>query len=145
MLHVSRGELRAQGSHNLCRSGQLTPALLRSFGLPIPRRRLDEWQSCRMEFEFRAHVWEWRGPAPHHFVSMPEDDAAAIKELAPMLTYGWGAIPAHVTIGDTTVTTSIFPKDGGYIVPLKAALRTAEDVNIGDEISLRVTVVAKAR
>ena len=69
-------------------------------------------------------------------------DAADIKALAPMLSYGWGAIPATVTVGSTTVTTSIFPKDGGYIVPLKDALRKPENIAIGDTINVAVEINA---
>ena len=91
-----------------------------------------------MRLTFTATVWEWRGPAPFYFVSVPDDDAAAIKELAPALSYGWGAIPARVTVGKTPVTTSIFPKDGGYIVPLKDALRKPEGIDVGDTINVRL-------
>ncbi|MBU6213639.1 MAG: DUF1905 domain-containing protein [Actinomycetales bacterium] len=93
-----------------------------------------------MRFKFTAAVWEWRGPAPFHFVSLPDADAAEVKDLAPALSYGWGAIPASVSVGRTTVTTSIFPKDGGYIVPLKDALRRPEGIAIGDTIRVTVEV-----
>ncbi|MEY4477638.1 MAG: hypothetical protein RJA31_1142, partial [Actinomycetota bacterium] len=76
-----------------------------------------------MEFEFESVVFEWRGPSPFYFVAVPDDVAAEIKLIAPTLTYGWGVLPATVTIGSTTVTTSLFPKEGGYLVPLKDALR----------------------
>jgi len=91
-----------------------------------------------MRLEFTAPVWEWRGPSPFHFVSLPDEDAAEVRDLAPALSYGWGAIPASVTVGNTTVTTSIFPKDGGYIVPLKAALRKSEGIGIGDVVEVLV-------
>lgn len=93
-----------------------------------------------LRFEFDAVVWQWRGPAPYHFVTMPDADAAEVKELAPALSYGWGAIPASVTIGRTTVTTSIFPKDGGYIVPLKDVLRKPEGVAVDDTVHLVVEI-----
>jgi len=59
-------------------------------------------------------------------------------DLAPVLTYGWGVIPARVTIGAVTWTTSLFPKDGGYLVPLRAAERKRARVELGDspEITL---------
>ena len=71
-----------------------------------------------MDLEFTDTVFEWRGPAPYHFVRVPVDDAALIQELAAGLTYGWGMIPVAVTIGGTTWTTSLWPKDGSYVVPL---------------------------
>ena len=54
-----------------------------------------------MDLEFTDAVFEWRGPAPYHFVWVPEDDAALIQELASAITYGWGMIPVAVTIGET--------------------------------------------
>lgn len=89
-----------------------------------------------VDFEFTGDVFEWRGPAPFHFVRVPDDIAAEIKILAPTLTYGWGVIPAEVTIGNTTVTTSLFPKDGGYLVPIKDALLKPESIALGDVVDL---------
>ena len=93
-----------------------------------------------MELQFRGEVWFWRGPAPFHFVTVPPDQAQQIADLAPVLTYGWGMIPATVRVGRTAITTSLWPKDGGYIVPLKTALRTAEDVEVGQQVEVLLTV-----
>ncbi|MDT9592914.1 DUF1905 domain-containing protein [Nocardioides zeae] len=93
-----------------------------------------------LELTFTGEVVEWRGPAPHHFVAVPEDLAAEIAEIASAVTYGWGCIPATVRMGATSVTTSIFPKDGGYLVPLKVALRRPEGVGLGDVVTLTVEI-----
>lgn len=93
-----------------------------------------------MEVTFTGEAFEWRGPAPFHFVQVPDEIAAEIRILAPTLTYGWGVIPAEVTIGDSTVTTSLFPKDGGYLVPLKDALRKPESIALGDNVTLSLSL-----
>ena len=93
-----------------------------------------------MDLEFSGDVWFWRGPAPHHFVWVPEDGAAQIDDVAAAVTYGWGMIPVTVHLGASTWTTSLWPKDGGYIVPLKAAVRRAEGVDIGDVVTLRLGI-----
>jgi len=93
-----------------------------------------------MELEFAGDVWSWRGPAPHHFVWVPEDDAAQIEDVAAAVTYGWGMIPVTVQLGGSTWTTSLWPKDGGYIVPLKLAVRRAEAVDVGDTVKIRLTL-----
>lgn len=85
-----------------------------------------------MELEFDGEVIEWRGPAPFYYAVVPPDTAEVIHELAPVLTYGWGVIPARVTIGSVSWTTSLFPKDGGYLVPLRAAERGRANVELGD-------------
>jgi hypothetical protein len=56
-----------------------------------------------------------------------------------MLTYGWGVIPVVVTIGATEWKTSLFPKDGRYLVPLKDQVRRAEGLGAGDEVRVRMT------
>ena len=93
-----------------------------------------------MDLEFTGDVWFWRGPAPHHFVWVPEDDAAAIEDVAAAVTYGWGMVPVTVHLGATTWTTSLWPKDGGYIVPLKLAVRRAEGVDVGDTVTVRLGI-----
>jgi hypothetical protein len=95
-----------------------------------------------LELQFRGDVFVWRGPAPFHFVAVPADLADVIKAIAPMVTYGWGVIPVHVGIGGTQVKTSLFPKDGGYLVPLKDALRKAEGIAEGDELDIRLSIGA---
>jgi hypothetical protein len=93
-----------------------------------------------MDLEFSASVFEWRGPAPYHFVAVPEDEADQIRETAAFVTYGWGMIPVRGRIGTTDFTTSLWPKDGGYVVPLKDAVRKPERLEIGDEITVCLTI-----
>ena len=91
-----------------------------------------------MEIEVRGELVHWRGPAPFHFVPIPAAQSAKIRALAPRLTYGWGVIPVTCTIGDTTFTTSLFPKDGLYLVPIKNAVRTAEELKLGQRVSMEL-------
>ena len=93
-----------------------------------------------MDLEFTGRIWEWRGPAPHHFVTVPEDECVELEASSAFVTYGWGMIPVSVRIGGTTWTTSLWPKDGAYVVPLKAAVRKAEGLGLGDTVTLTLTV-----
>lgn len=93
-----------------------------------------------MELRFAGEVVWWRGPAPYHFVALPEPEAARLRVVASRVTYGWGCIPATVTLGATTFTTSIFPREGGFMVPVKVAARRAESVELGDDVALVVVV-----
>ena len=93
-----------------------------------------------MNFTFTASVWEWRGPAPYHFVSVPLEIAQEIKELASAVTYGWGMIPVEGKIGNTSFTTSLWAKNGTYAVPLKDALRKAEGISLNDTVSVELTL-----
>ncbi|HQU25495.1 MAG TPA: DUF1905 domain-containing protein [Acidimicrobiales bacterium] len=89
-----------------------------------------------MEVAFDAVVWYWRGPSPFHFVTVPPDGAELIGALAPTLSYGWGCVPVRGRVGATAFVTSLFPRDGGYVVPLKAAVRAAEGLEVGDVASV---------
>ena len=93
-----------------------------------------------MEFSFSATVWEWRGPAPYHFVSVPPDVAIEIKELASAVTYGWGMIPVSGKIGTTMFDTSLWAKNGTYAVPLKDAVRKAEGISLNDLVSIELSL-----
>ena len=92
-----------------------------------------------MHVEFSGEVFEWRGPAPFYYVAVPEDESADIKEASPMLTYGWGVIPVRVRIGGTVWETSLLPKDGRYLVPLKDAVRRVEGIDSGDVVDVSFT------
>lgn len=93
-----------------------------------------------MEIEFSGEIWSWRGPAPYHFVTVPEDQSDQLRAVAGAVTYGWGMIPVRARLRATRWDTSLYPKDGGYIVPLKDAVRQAEGLEVGDAVSVQLTV-----
>jgi hypothetical protein len=93
-----------------------------------------------MNIEFSGNIWFWRGPAPWYFVTVPEDGSRDLKAISGFVTYGWGVIPVRARIGKTEWTTSLFPKDGLYIVPIKASVRKAEKLEEGDKVTVRLEV-----
>jgi Domain of unknown function (DUF1905) len=95
-----------------------------------------------MKLEFSGDIWFWRGPAPHHFVTVPDEECGALEAASAFVTYGWGMIPVAAQIGATEWATSLFPKDGRYIVPVKASVRKAESLELGDTVTVRLTVGA---
>lgn len=94
----------------------------------------------RVTLEFVAEVWLWKGPAPYHFVTVPEAESRELRATSSAVTYGWGMIPVAAGIGETEWTTSLWPKDGRYVVPLKDWVRAAEGISLGDEVAIRLTV-----
>ena len=93
-----------------------------------------------MEFEFTGEIIYWRGPSPYHYVPVPEQESAAIKAVSAEVTYGWGVIPVLVRIDDTEWETSLFPKDGRYLVPVKDMVRKAEFLDLGDTVTVRLVL-----
>jgi uncharacterized protein DUF1905 len=93
-----------------------------------------------MDLVFTSRVIEWRGPAPYYFVPVPDEESAAIQEVAAMATYGWGVIPVRASIGGVAFRTSLFPKDGGYLLPLKNAVRKPQGLTKDDDVTVEMTV-----
>lgn len=94
----------------------------------------------QMIIEFTGTIWFWRGPAPYYFVTIPESESLKIKAISGSVTYGWGVIPVKVRIGKTEWKTSLFPKNGLYIVPIKANVRETENLDVGDEVTIGLEV-----
>ena len=95
-----------------------------------------------MKFDVSGIIWEWRGPAPFYFVSISSELSDKIKADSAATSYGWGAIPVRITSGDGEWTTSIFTRDGQYVVPLKKALREALQVAVNDTVAFAVELTA---
>ncbi|MCB8986197.1 MAG: DUF1905 domain-containing protein [Ardenticatenaceae bacterium] len=93
-----------------------------------------------MKIQFSGKIWFWKGPSPYYFVTVPTPQSSNLKDIAGIVTYGWGMIPVTAKIGATTWQTSLFPKDGRYIVPLKDKVRKAEQLEEGDEITISLEV-----
>jgi hypothetical protein len=94
----------------------------------------------RMRLDVTGDVWFWRGPSPYHFVTVGDDASAAIKTASAAVTYGWGMVPVAAQVGGTEWTTSLFPKDGRYLVPLKDKVREAEALDVGDAVTVRLLI-----
>ena len=95
--------------------------------------------------EFSGKIWYWRGPSPYHFVTVPAEPSLDLKALSSHVTYGWGMIPVLARIGETEWKTSLFPKYGAYIVPLKDSVRAAEGLEVGDSVTISLKVVSARR
>ena len=93
-----------------------------------------------MVLEFTGELYFWKGPAPWHFVTVPDQDSAHLYAASPAVTYGWGMIPVQAHLGNTQWATSLWPKEGRYLVPVKAWVRRAENVDIGDMVTVRLTL-----
>ncbi len=93
-----------------------------------------------MTIKFTGEIWYWRGPAPHHFVTVPPEESAEIKAVERAVTYGWGMIPAVVRIGETEWETSLWPKNEEYIVPIKLKIRKVLSLEEGDRVSIRLEI-----
>lgn len=89
---------------------------------------------------FDTAIIEWRGPAPFLFAPVPDDHVAEIRYAALSESYGWGVVPVTATIGSSTFATSLFPRGGTYLLPVKVAVQKAEGIGLGDAVRVAMRV-----
>ncbi|WP_286277949.1 DUF1905 domain-containing protein [Naasia aerilata] len=97
-----------------------------------------------LQYEFTAALWPWEVRRDlWTFVSLPDRASAEIAEFADGLTRGFGSVPVRVRIGTMTWRTSVFPggTGGGYVLPVKRAVREANGVEVGDEVAVSLEVL----
>ena len=93
-----------------------------------------------MDLEFSGVVWFWKGPSPWYFITVPQEDCFELKMTSAVVSYGWGMIPVTARVEGTEWKTSLWPKDGQYILPVKADVRRAEGLELGDTVTVRLEV-----
>lgn len=93
-----------------------------------------------IEIAFDGLVIHWRGPAPFLFATIPGRHTEAIRDAARSASYGWGCVPVEATVNGVPFTTALFPKDGGYLLPLKTAVRARAAVSLGDAVTASLTI-----
>lgn len=126
--------MQCRQRHLFNESGKVTITLTQLLG--FGKRR----ESISMHIEFNGKIWFWRGPAPWYFVTVPLQQSRELKVISNAVTYGWGMIPVRVQIGKTVWTTSLFPKEDCYLVPIRASVRKAEKLAEDDNVTIRLTV-----
>lgn len=94
-----------------------------------------------MRYVVESRLWRWEARTDSWtFASIPPEEGAEIREIVGDLARGFGSIPVTVRLGATTWTTSIFPskESGGYVLPIKKAVKKAEGVDTGDTVTIDV-------
>lgn len=76
--------------------------------------------------------------SPNYYAVVPASVSEQIRELAASASYAWGAIPVAALIGGTTFSTSLFPKDGRYLLPLRDAVRMPLGIALDDHVSVEM-------
>lgn len=101
-------------------------------------RAMDPMDALAIRFDFAARIITWRGPSPFFFAPIPDDLSPSLRLAARAVSYGWGVIPVEASVGGVAFTTSLFPRDGGYLLPLKDAVRRKAAITAGDEIAVEM-------
>lgn len=88
-------------------------------------------------------MWLWSAEkGSWHFVTLPKSLSQTLKERYGAVARGFKSLKVSVRVGETTWDTSIFPdsKREAYVLPLKAAVRKAEDMHLNDVVSFTILV-----
>jgi hypothetical protein len=93
-----------------------------------------------LEVGFSGELWYWRGPPPWYFIPVPEAECGMLHDVSEFVSLAWGMIPVTVRLGSSEYDTILFQKDGRYLVPVKAAIRRAQDLDEGDRATVQLTV-----
>ena len=100
-------------------------------------------QDSGASFVFQGLVHHWRGPAPYYFVRVPPETAEELADVAAEVTYGWGMVPVEVMVGGYTWETSLWPKEGGYLVPIRAQVRSRVELEVDQLVAVRLTIAPR--
>jgi Domain of unknown function (DUF1905) len=85
----------------------------------------------------------WNGEsASWHFIDVPPADATEIRIHSLTSRGGFGSVKVEATIGDVVWRTSVFPqKSGGYLLPVKRAVRSKAGIAAGDEVRIELDLL----
>lgn len=93
---------------------------------------------------FSSVLWRWEAQDAWRFVTVPADLTEEIRVTGGP-PRGFGSVRVEITVGSTTWRTSVFPdvRRGSYVLPVKRAVRDAEDLHDGDEVTATLRVLAQ--
>lgn len=106
---------------------------------------MDSEDDILLEIHFDAEIIYWRGPSPYFYAPVPAEQVEALRQAVRIAAYGWGVAPVEAKAGEVAFTTSLFPKDGTYLLPLKAAVRREAGLTAGDTALFTIVVRAPRR
>jgi hypothetical protein len=89
---------------------------------------------------FEGEIIEWRGPPPYLFVPIPKDHVGEVRFAAHEASYGWGCVPVAARVREVDFTTSLFPRDGTDLLPVKVAVQRAASIGLGDRVNVMVRI-----
>ena len=90
-------------------------------------------------------LWIWKGSdaaGRWYFITVPEEQSDEIRAHAFGNPRGFRSVKVEARIGDVIWRTSVFPlNSGGYLLPVKAAVRRKADLSAGDEVTVTLELL----
>ena len=93
--------------------------------------------------QFSSELFVW-GEGNWYFVLLPVEAAEELRDIAIGPPRGFGSIRVDVQVGESAWKTSVFPakESGSFLLPMKKAIRKAEDLEDGDQVEVTLSVQA---
>lgn len=97
-----------------------------------------------------APLWRWTGnqSGTWHFITIAGEAAehiaghALMRRLELGKARGFGSVKVAARVEANRWNTSVFPNgDGTWILPVKAAIRKAEDLAEGDDVTVELALL----
>ena len=94
-----------------------------------------------LDLSFTTTLWKWPG-GNWYFLTLPPDTAADIRAFAAANASALGTVRVVARVGETEWQTSLFPsrEHHGFLLPVKAAVRRAEELEADMEVSVALEV-----
>lgn len=95
-----------------------------------------------MTYTFTAKAWKHGSSGGWVFVSLPADMSAEIRAYLKVMEQGWGRMNVIAAVGSSRWKTSMWfdTKHDTYLLPLRADIRSKENISIDDVIDVQVRV-----
>jgi hypothetical protein len=95
-----------------------------------------------IEFDSDVFRWAAREDSAWFFTAVPPELSEEIREI-PRPYRGFGSVRVRARVGGSEWTTSVFPSSdsGSYVLPLKKAVRDAEQLVDGGPVTVRLEVL----
>jgi hypothetical protein len=97
----------------------------------------------KIQYDFSAEAWQHASVGGGwYFVSLPLALSKEIREHLKWQEEGWGRLKATAQIGKSEWETAIWfdTKQNRYLLPLKAAIRKKENIEVGHTLQVSVRV-----
>jgi len=96
----------------------------------------------KIHYRFFSEPWKYVGQGGWIFVSLPKKLSNEIRTAFKRDEAGWGRLTATAKIGNTEWKTAIWfdTKVNTYLLPLKAAIRKKEKVEVGKKINVVIFI-----
>lgn len=94
----------------------------------------------QLQYQFSSEPWKYAGKGGWVFVSLPGKLSNEIRATFKGDEAGWGRLTATAKVGQTEWKTAIWfdSKVNAYLLPLKAAIRKKERIEVGKKINVVV-------